>query len=138
MSATTTAATAVIDDIEAHTGGVTANDLNVAMSRVVVEFAESGVTASESGGATGAATAVAMTTASATLIAANASRVGLMIYNPLAVTLYVRFENADAATVQSFWVLPGETYEMPRRYYTGIVKAATASSSGSVFVTEIV
>lgn len=86
---------------------------------------------------TGAAVAVALTTSSTTLKAANASRIGLIVYNPLSVTVYVRFENADAAVVQTFWVRPGETYEMPLRYYTGIITAATASSSGSVFVTEL-
>ncbi len=86
---------------------------------------------------TGAAAAVAMTTASATLIASNANRIGLIFFNPLSVALYVRLENADAAVVQSFWVQPGETYELPKLYYTGIVKGALASGTGNVFVTEL-
>lgn len=113
-------------------GGSLTVDGTVAVSGTVA------TTNTEVPASTGAATAVALTTTSATLKAANASRIGLIIYNPLSVTVYVRLENADAAAVQSFWVLPGETYEMPRRYYTGIITAATASSSGNAFVTELV
>lgn len=86
---------------------------------------------------TGAATSVAMTGTSATLIAANANRIGLIVYNPLSVALYLRFENADAAAVQSVVLAAGDIYEMPRKYYSGIVKGALASGSGNVFVTEL-
>ena len=85
---------------------------------------------------TGAASLVALTATSATLLASNSNRIWALIHNPLSVAIYVRFENADAVAVPSIVIQPGDAYELPKYSYTGAIRAATASGSGNVYVTE--
>ena len=81
--------------------------------------------------------AVAVTTASTTLDAANASRRGIIIYNSDNKPLYVKLGTAATTTDYSFQIASGGYWEAPRPIYTGAITACWASGTGTVRVTEI-
>jgi hypothetical protein len=60
----------------------------------------------------------------------------LKIYNDTAVDMYVKEGVACTSTSKSFTLRAGQLYEMPQRYYSGIVTAALASGTGDIDVTE--
>lgn len=78
-----------------------------------------------------------------TLAAANAARVGLIVANTADASseLYLKFGTAASSTSWTAIVQPGGYWEMPRRYYTGIVTGiwmdySRALPVGSAHVTE--
>jgi len=72
-----------------------------------------------------------------TLLAANAARVGAMIYNSSTTgTLHVKLGSAASLTSWSVQIDPGGYWEMPRRYYTGIITGIWTVASGDAKVTE--
>ncbi len=82
--------------------------------------------------------AIAQTTSSAVLAAANADRRGLSIYNNSNRVMFVR-ASAGAATLSNWTVRLGRNdyYELPFPVYTGEVTGIWASGSGgSAQVTE--
>lgn len=72
------------------------------------------------------------------LAAANATRAGLYIVNESATaTLYCKFGSGASLTSYSLLPLePGCAYEMPRRYYTGLVHGIWSAAVGTARVTE--
>jgi hypothetical protein len=81
---------------------------------------------------------LASTATSAQLVASNASRKGLLVYNTDANTLYLKY--GITASLTSFTVaIPSSGYwEMPRPVYTGRIDAIwSAAGSGSAYVTEV-
>lgn len=82
---------------------------------------------------------VSTSTTSATLIASNTSRKGVVIYNDAATTLYVKFGSTASATSFTYLLLTGETLELPGAgiLYTGIITGTLASSTGTARVTEL-
>ena len=74
---------------------------------------------------------------STTIAGANAARIGLLIVNNADTGIYVKLGTAVSATSWSILIEPHATWELPPRYYTGIVTAMMVSSGFSdVRVTE--
>jgi hypothetical protein len=125
-------------------GAVTANIMSVALqtgANVIGKLAaNAGVNIGSIefvGPATGTVTAVASSVSVVTLLAANAARVGAMIYNSSTTgTLYVKLGSAASLTSWSVQLDPGGYWEMPRRYYTGIITGIWTVASGDAKVTE--
>jgi hypothetical protein len=90
--------------------------------------------------ATPTLTTVAASTASVTLIAANANRRGLILHSTTgSAVCYVRLGAAVASTAAGGHTLdmaPGAYYEVPFGY-TGEVRAIWASATGALNVTEM-
>jgi len=102
--------------------------------------ANAGVNIGEVSTAAPSAASTANVNASATVVtilAANAARVGAMIYNSSTTgTLYVKLGSAASLTSWSVQLDPGGYWEMPRRYYTGIITGIWTVASGDAKVTE--
>jgi hypothetical protein len=75
---------------------------------------------------------------SVTLAAANANRVGCIIFNNSTARLYVRMEAGATTTNWCFIIEAGGYWEMPRRYHVGIITGVWASATGDAHVTETV
>ena len=81
---------------------------------------------------------VASSASSTAIIASNAGRVGLMVFNTDANNLYLKY-GATASTT-SFTVIIGTNvlWEMPLPVYTGAIDGIwAADGSGSAFITEL-
>ena len=81
-------------------------------------------------------TAVSVTTAATTLAAKRRMRSGLLIFNPTAVVLYVKFGTGASSSDYSFKLTAGQTYESGGFIYLGPITGALASGSGTVQITE--
>lgn len=94
----------------------------------------------EANGAKNTAT-VARVSASATavtLLAANANRRRVILYNDSSVNLRVKLGSAATATDFTYLLGGGDTYEAPTDWvYTGIITGIWDSATGAAQVTEI-
>lgn len=82
-------------------------------------------------------TSVQGTNVTVALIAANASRKGLTVYNDSTATLYARYGTANAAVgTYSLQLAPQAYYEVPFNY-TGAIQGVWSANNGSAMVTEI-
>jgi hypothetical protein len=91
------------------------------------------------GGPTTATVIVIPAVASAvTLAAQNSARVGLMVANNATSTstLWVKFGSNATLSSWSVPVEPGGYYEMPPRYYAGVVTGVWSNTTGDAHVTE--
>lgn len=77
-----------------------------------------------------------MGVASTTLLAANANRLGAVVFNPLSVNLFVNMHGAAAATDATVCIGPRGSWNVPFNY-TGALTGVLASGSGDVAVTEL-
>lgn len=89
----------------------------------------------ESQPATGTLSNVTMTGSSVQLVASNASRRNLMIFNDTGVVVYVKLGSSASSTSFTVKLVNQAYYELPFPVYTGAVEANGAS--GSVRVTEV-
>lgn len=98
-----------------------------------------GQTSSIPGHATGAAvTSVASGATSATLLAANGTRRGAVLYNSDANALLLKYGATASASSFTYRIGSGVTWEMPNPIYTGIIDGIwEADGSGSAFITEL-
>ncbi len=99
-----------------------------------------GGSVSTGGGSVSSGTPVSLAsaTSSATVVASNTSRTGLILNNTDDNVCYVKF--GSSASASSFTVLlnPGDYWEMGTPVYTGIVTAIwAADGSGSLIGTEL-
>ena len=80
---------------------------------------------------------VAGATSSTTILAANANRVGAIIFNDSAAILYLRLSDSGAATSanRSLDLAPGDVYELPYGYQ-GLIVGIWESATGNARVTE--
>ena len=95
------------------------------------------------GPAAGTATAsvqapVASTTSSTTILAANASRRGVILHNSDANNLRIKFGATASASRVTRLIGPGDTWVMDEPIYSGIIDGIwDADGSGSAHVTEL-
>lgn len=73
-----------------------------------------------------------------TLLAANASRTRVIIYNESTADLYVKFGATASATSYTTKLGPGDTYESPTDWvYTGIIDGIWSAANGAAQITEL-
>ncbi len=80
---------------------------------------------------------IAASTTVATLAAENGRRVGLLIHNAAATSLYVLIDGDATTSNFTFIIAAGGFYEMPYEYFTDKVTGILGSGTGDVKVTEI-
>jgi hypothetical protein len=87
---------------------------------------------------TAAVTTVPASAAVVTLAAAKATRFGLIVVNNTTSTstLCMKFGSAASLSSWSVRIEPGGYWEMPPRYYTGIVTGIWSNATGDAHVTE--
>lgn len=71
-----------------------------------------------------------------TLLAANASRRSLSIYNESTATLYMKRGSAASITDYALQIPPGGYYEGPPPVYQGIITGLWSSANGAAQVVE--
>ena len=88
--------------------------------------------------ATGTASNVSGSASSVTLLAANASRVGAMIFNDAANVLYVKLGATASTTSYTVQLAASAYYELPSSpIYTGVIDGIWSASGGAARVTEL-
>jgi hypothetical protein len=95
----------------------------------------------EAAGDTGGISGVAATSSSQTLLAANAARVGMYLYNSGTERMFVKYGSTAGSGAMQFTMAlyPEDMYEMPRKYYSGQVDVIWAGApAGSGYATEII
>ena len=129
--------TIAVKDVTGNTVDVATNDDVIAALQVpagpgTAAAARRNVTALAS---TGTQTSVAASTSDVTVLAANASRLGFVVFNDSAATLYLLLANATSSeTVYSVRVDPGTLYQ--NTIYAGVVKGLWSAADGAARVTE--
>ena len=86
--------------------------------------------------ATGTTTSVASSATNVTLLAANASRFGAMIFNDSTAILYVKFGATASATSYTVKMDAGDYFEVPYEF-VGQIDGIWASANGYARVTEV-
>ncbi|HNP72988.1 MAG TPA: hypothetical protein PLO33_10805 [Kouleothrix sp.] len=85
---------------------------------------------------TGTKTSVGASASSVTVLAANANRLGGVIYNDSTAILYLDCTGGTASSTSfSYFVAPGATVEIPAGY-TGAITGIWSSATGNARVTE--
>lgn len=86
---------------------------------------------------TGTTTSVALSVVVATILAANASRLGAILFNDGGASAYVRL--AAGATTALFTVRMSNnaTWELQTPVYTGIITGITAAGTATMLATEL-
>lgn len=72
-----------------------------------------------------------------TLVAANTSRKGLIIFNDSTAILYIKLGATATTSSFSIRLTPYGTYEMNGAIYQGIIDGIWASANGSARITEL-
>jgi hypothetical protein len=85
---------------------------------------------------TGTQTSVAASASDGTVLAANANRLGGMIYNDSGAVLYLLFANGTSSATNWSAKLYTDDYIPIPAGYTGVVKGIWSSATGSARVTE--
>ena len=81
---------------------------------------------------------VASTDSSTAIIASNAGRQGLMVFNTDANILYLKYGATASATDFTVQIGSNVLWEMPEPVYTGAIDGIwAADGSGSAYITEL-
>lgn len=109
----------------------TANGLDVDVTRV------GGTVTTKHAGSTGAQTIVTSTvTTNTTLLAADSTRVGALLYNDSTSALFVLLgAGTESATVYTLQIGPGGYYEVPEAFVTMRVSGHWATANGAARIT---
>lgn len=80
---------------------------------------------------------VASSASNGALVAANANRLGLLVFNDSSAVLYLKY--GETASTSSFTVkiAAGAYWEMPQPIYLGQIDGIWASANGAARVTEL-
>ena len=80
---------------------------------------------------------VASSASNGALVAANANRLGLLVFNDSSAVLYLKY--GETASTSSFTVkiAAGAYWEMPQPIYVGQIDGIWASANGAARVTEL-
>jgi hypothetical protein len=80
---------------------------------------------------------VASSATSVTLIASNAARKGLIVYNDSSAILYLKYGATASTTSFTYQLAAGASWTMAVPMYTGVVDGIWASANGFARVTEL-
>ena len=95
------------------------------------------VTTKETRSATPTQTSVSVTTASTSILASNANRLGATITNEGTAICYTKLGATASVTSYSIQIASGGYYEVPFQY-TGAIDGITSASTAQLRITEIV
>lgn len=87
--------------------------------------------------ATSVVTRVNSSTSSIVLIAANANREGLLLYNDSSATQYIKFGTTASLTDFTVKLTPRMFYEVASPIYVGRIDVISSSTNGAIQVTEL-
>jgi hypothetical protein len=80
---------------------------------------------------------IASTATSTTLLASNASRKGVTIFNDGTTNLFIKFGTTSSSTSFTYKLQAGATFEMPLPIYTGNIDGIADSANGNWRITEL-
>lgn len=81
---------------------------------------------------------VSDTDSSATLVAANTARIGLLVFNDSDQALYLKYGATASTTSYTVKIAAGGYWEMPQPIYAGVVDGIwAANSTGAARLTEL-
>lgn len=80
---------------------------------------------------------VAAATASTVIVASNANRRGLLVFNDSTANLYLKYGTGASATSFTVPLGPGGFFEMPEPTFTGAIEGAWSAANGAARVTEL-
>lgn len=106
----------------------------------VVIASDQAVIPTQSKGASASATVarVASSASTGTLLAANANRRRVILYNESTSDLYIKFGATASVTSYTTKLGPGDNYESPTDWiYTGVIDGIWAAANGACQVTEL-
>lgn len=92
---------------------------------------------SEAGATTSIVTRVASSASSHTLVAANASRKGLLFYNDSTAYQYLKLGTVASLTDFTVRLVPQVFYEVASPIYVGQIDVISSSTNGAIQVTEL-
>lgn len=78
-----------------------------------------------------------ITAASATAIASNAARKGLICFNDSTAVIYINYGGTASSTAFTYKLGVGQTWEMTNYIYTGAINVIGTASSGTARFTEL-
>jgi hypothetical protein len=126
-------------DYEIATSGGSEPGANVAVtnfpSTQVVSDGGNSLTVDEERANTGTVSSVSGSVSSVTLLAANANRIGLRVYNDSSATLYLKFGSSATTSSYTKKLFPESFLEDYQ--YTGLVAGIWDSAAGAARVTEL-
>lgn len=78
-----------------------------------------------------------ITTVTQVILSANPNRVGLLIWNPTANSVYISYSLICDANSQTAIVASNTTWVMPEAIYTGPISCVRNAGSGGINITEL-
>ena len=79
---------------------------------------------------------VASSATNVTLLASNASRKGLVMFNDSTQSCYVKFAATATSSSYTYQLFPSQTLDLGQPLYTGIIDGIWASANGNMRITE--
>ena len=114
---------------------------NGALKAVAVDAEGRVITTTEGGGGgvlSATVTRVAASATSVTLLAANATRRGVIVHNDSNADLWLKFGATASATSYTVKLGPGDLYESPSSpVYPGIIHGIWSAADGAAQITEL-
>ena len=80
---------------------------------------------------------VASSATTVTVLAANTSRKGVIIYNDSTQVLYLKFGATASTSSFTYYLAAAATWEMPAPLFTGVLDGIWASANGNARVSEL-
>jgi len=81
-------------------------------------------------------TNVASSASTGTLLAASSRRKQVTLFNDSTEVLYLKYGATASTTSFSYFIAPGQTWEMPKPIYPGIIDGIWAAADGAARITE--
>jgi hypothetical protein len=85
----------------------------------------------------GTVTRVTAAAADTSLLAADAGRIGVILYNESTATAYVKYGTGASSTSYTVPMGPGSYWEMPSPVYTGALNALWTAANGAMMITDL-
>lgn len=87
--------------------------------------------------ATATLTNVASSASTTSLLASNANRLGVILFNDSTSTLYLKYGTTASTTSYTYSIEAGGTWEMLNPLYTGAIDGIWSSANGNARITEL-
>ena len=105
--------------------------------KVVYVTMAAGASAAVAKAGTATLSNVSSSASNGTLLASNADRIGVLVFNDSTAVLYLKYGTTASASSYSVKMEAGSYWEMPQPIYTGQLDGIWASANGAARVTEL-